>query len=200
MMKNKRLFAILTLVCFMFTFMPVAAFAEEETVEVWGGQPLASLDGIEVTTEGELCYTVKTPAEFLTVVKKAEDGPSLNGNMTIVLPKNATWDLTNWPEPVKVDGYHGADIITIEANGTTFVNMQTPLFAGGFAGGSGIVIQNLTIANSKIVSTNTIGSGAFIESVDSMAKIELKNCHLYQFYVFLIRRGHAIKLLGYQKV
>ena len=26
-MKNKKLFAILTLVCFMFTLMPVAAFA-----------------------------------------------------------------------------------------------------------------------------------------------------------------------------
>ena len=30
-MKNKKLFAILTLVCFMFTLMPVAAFATEPT-------------------------------------------------------------------------------------------------------------------------------------------------------------------------
>ena len=28
-MKNKKLFAILTLVCFMFTLMPVAAFAAD---------------------------------------------------------------------------------------------------------------------------------------------------------------------------
>ena len=31
-MKNKKLFAILTLVCFMFTLMPVAAFADEQNV------------------------------------------------------------------------------------------------------------------------------------------------------------------------
>ena len=30
-MKNKKLFAILTLVCFMLTLMPVAAFAAETT-------------------------------------------------------------------------------------------------------------------------------------------------------------------------
>ena len=46
------------------------------------------------------------------------------------------------------------------------------------AGYLGIVIKNLTIADSTITSTNTIGSGAFIESVDSMARIELINCHL----------------------
>ena len=33
-MKHKKLFAILTLVCFMFTLMPVAAMAEGESVEV----------------------------------------------------------------------------------------------------------------------------------------------------------------------
>ena len=33
-MKNKKLFAILTLVCFMFTLMPVAAFAADGAVKV----------------------------------------------------------------------------------------------------------------------------------------------------------------------
>ena len=32
-MKNKKLFAILTLVCFMFTLMPVAAFAADKFAE-----------------------------------------------------------------------------------------------------------------------------------------------------------------------
>ncbi|MBQ4575197.1 MAG: hypothetical protein IJA85_08350 [Clostridia bacterium] len=88
-------------------------------------------------------------------------------------------DLTgqSWT-PVKVDGYNGADIITIDGNGATITGLTAPLFAGGFAGGSGIVIKNLTIADSNIVSTNTLGSGAFIESVDSMKVITLENCHL----------------------
>jgi len=80
--------------------------------------------------------------------------------------------------PIKVDGYHGADIVTIDGNGAIITGLSAPLFAGGFAGGSGIVIKNLTIADSNIISANTIGSGAFIESVDSMNLITLENCHL----------------------
>ena len=40
------------------------------------------------------------------------------------------------------------------------------------------MIKDLTIADSELVSTNSTGSGAFIESCDSMTKIELNNCHL----------------------
>ena len=41
-MKNKKLFAILTLVCFMFTLMPVAAFAAPADYAVYvtvGSEP-----------------------------------------------------------------------------------------------------------------------------------------------------------------
>ena len=99
------------------------------------------------------------------------------GNTTIAFFGNIDMSGTAWT-PIKVDGYHGADIVTIEGNGATITGLTAPLFAGGFAGGSGIVIKDLTIADSNIVSTNTIGSGAFIESVDSMALITLDNCHL----------------------
>ncbi len=47
-MKNKKLFAILTLVCFMFTLMPVAAFADETT------DPYAGYAVVEVATQEEL--------------------------------------------------------------------------------------------------------------------------------------------------
>ncbi len=101
------------------------------------------------------------------------------GDTTIVFAENTNINMTNaaWT-PIKVDGYHGADIVTIEGNGAVITGLKAPLFAGGFAGGSGIVIKDLTIKDSNIVSANTLGSGAFIESVDSMAKIELTNCHL----------------------
>ena len=101
------------------------------------------------------------------------------GDTTIVFAKNAQLNMTGaeWT-PIKVDGYNGADIVTIEGNGAVITGLTAPLFAGGFAGGSGIVIKDLTIKDSNIVSANTLGSGAFIESVDSMAKIELTNCHL----------------------
>lgn len=53
------------------------------------------------------------------------------------------------------------------------------MFAGGFAGKSGIVIKDLTIADADINdTTNDQGIGAFINCVDSMTRIELDNCHL----------------------
>ncbi|MBO5140384.1 MAG: hypothetical protein J6B76_07020 [Peptococcaceae bacterium] len=61
-MKNKKLFAILTLVCFMFTLMPVAAFAAvngqvtvdgKETAPVYVNQPFAATAG-----EGNFVYFV----------------------------------------------------------------------------------------------------------------------------------------------
>ncbi len=122
-------------------------------------------------------YVVNSLTTLETALEAA--GAAGAGNTTIVFAENATLDMTGtaWT-PINVDGYHGADIVTIEGNGAVITGLTAPLFAGGFAGGSGIVIKNLTIKDSAIVSANTIGSGAFIESVDSMAKIELTNCHL----------------------
>ena len=53
-MKNKKLFAILTLVCFMFTLMPVAAFAGvDDQVLLNGKDSLKVKDNvaIEATVE-----------------------------------------------------------------------------------------------------------------------------------------------------
>ena len=43
-MKNKKLFAILTLVCFMFTLMPVAAFAADPYVWIEDGDEVVRLE------------------------------------------------------------------------------------------------------------------------------------------------------------
>lgn len=80
--------------------------------------------------------------------------------------------------PIEVDGYHGADIVTIDGKGHTITGLTASLFAGGFAGGSGIVIKNLTIADSNIVADDTQGYGAFVNCADSMDVITLVNCHL----------------------
>ena len=78
-----------------------------------------------------------------------------------------------------VDGYHGQGVITLNGNGKTITGLSAPLFAGGFAGKSGIVIKDLTIAGADINdTTNNQGIGAFINCVDSMTRIELDNCHL----------------------
>ena len=101
------------------------------------------------------------------------------GDTTIVFAENTTLDMTGveWT-PIEVDGYHGADIVTVDGNNSVIKGLTSSLFAGGFAGGSGIVIKNLTIEDSAIVADNTQGYGAFVNNADSMDEITLENCHL----------------------
>ncbi len=54
------------------------------------------------------------------------------------------------------------------------------------------MIKDLTIKDSNIVSTNTQGSGAFIECVDSMPVITITNCKLLDSKVTGSRTGGII--------
>ena len=91
----------------------------------------------------------------------------------IVLKEGETW------VPAKVDGYHGAGVVTVLGNGHKISGLNAPLFAGGFAGNSGIVVKDLTLDGVKIIdATSNLGIGAFVCDVDSMPTIELDNCHL----------------------
>lgn len=116
-----------------------------------------------------------TLKKLFTDVKAGESG---SGNVTVTIDKD--YDLTgyNWTA-LTVDGYKGAGIVTVEGNNHTITGLNTSLFAGGFAGTSGIVIKDLTLDNVSIEdTTNKQGIGAFINNIDSMPKIELDNCHL----------------------
>lgn len=109
------------------------------------------------------------------------------GNVTVQILTDIDMTEKNWT-PIYVTGQSGAGVMTIEGNDHKITNLSAPLFAGGFAGSSGIVIKDLTIADStledeykdedgKYVYAST-GFGAFICSVDSMPLITLENCHL----------------------
>lgn len=91
----------------------------------------------------------------------------------IVLKEGETWT------PAKVDGYHGAGVVTVFGNGHKISGLNAPLFAGGFAGNSGIIVKDLTLDGVKINdAASDQGIGAFVCDVDSMPTIELDNCHL----------------------
>ena len=149
-MKRKFLSILLTLAMAL-TLLPSAAMAEEETS-----------DGAEL-------------AELFT---EAKAGAADSGDVTVTLEKD--YDLTGYSwTSLTVDGYHGAGVVTVEGNNHKITGLNAPLFAGGFAGTSGIVVKNLTLTNVTINdSTSNQGIGAFINNVDSMPKIELDNCHL----------------------
>lgn len=91
----------------------------------------------------------------------------------IIIPADFDWT------PVSVQGYTGAGVILVDGNYHKITGLKNALFAGGFAGTSGIVIKDLTIENANISDTEEDqGLGAFIKSIDSMPRIELVNCHL----------------------
>lgn len=120
---------------------------------------------------------VMTTAELratLTAFTSAGSGDNvIEIGKDIVLKEGETWT------PAKVDGYHGAGVVTVLGNGHKISGLNAPLFAGGFAGDSGIVVKDLTLDGVKINdATSNQGIGAFVCNVDSMPTIELDNCHL----------------------
>ena len=120
---------------------------------------------------------VMTTAELratLTAFTSAGSGDNvIEIRKDIVLKEGETWT------PAKVDGYHGAGVVTVLGNGHKISGLNAPLFAGGFAGNSGIIVKDLTLDGVKINdATSNLGIGAFVCDVDSMPTIELDNCHL----------------------
>ena len=120
---------------------------------------------------------VMTTAELratLTAFTSAGSGDNvIEIGKDIVLKEGETWT------PAKVDGYHGAGVVTVLGNGHKISGLNASLFAGGFAGNSGIVVKDLTLDGVKINdAASGQGIGAFVCNVDSMPTIELDNCHL----------------------
>jgi len=77
-MKNKKLFAILTLVCFLFTLMPMAAMAESDgVIDTEDELQTALNDGGTVTLGGDITVTT---GSTLTIAKDKNVTLDLNGH------------------------------------------------------------------------------------------------------------------------
>ena len=138
--------------------------------------PGANFDA--TTGEVKMSYVAKIGDTEYPTLADAFAATDKTGDTVIELLDDINMTGKNWT-PVGVDGYHGQGVITLNGNGKTITGLSAPLFAGGFAGKSGIVIKDLTIAGADINdTTNAQGIGAFINCVDSMTRIELDNCHL----------------------
>ena len=138
--------------------------------------PGANFDA--TTGEVKMSYVAKIGDTEYPTLADAFAAANKTGDTVIELLDDINMTGKSWT-PVSVDGSHGQGVITLNGNGKTITGLSAPLFAGGFAGKSGIVIKDLTIAGADINdTTNTQGIGAFINCVDSMTRIELDNCHL----------------------
>lgn len=175
----------------------IITYTNKEVVELktimpkkdkWDGT-IADINTIKTKEDGT--YVIKKASELAAILELATNGKENPGNLTLSIEANLDMNNLLWT-PTVVDGYNGVDIVTILGNNNKITGLTAPLFEGGFAGESGIVIKDLTIANSNIVSLNNQGSGAFIESVDSMEQITLINCHLINSKVSGSRTGGLI--------
>lgn len=132
----------------------------------------------EVIGGTEATASVNTVEDLKTVLTTFTSAGS--GNTDVSIDSDISLETGDSWTSISVDGYNGAGIITIDGGGHTISGLDAPLFAGGFAGESGIVIKNLTLNKVNIVysTTSNTGLGAFISDIDSMQKITLTNCHL----------------------
>ena len=108
------------------------------------------------------------------------------GNITVEILDDINLTNVDWnPVTVSAPGY---PVVTVEGNNKTITGLNDMLFAGTWAGNSGLIINDLTIANSNIVNDKddtqgTVGVGAFIGYPQASATITLNNCQLKASHV-----------------
>ncbi|MBR7168850.1 MAG: hypothetical protein IKD17_00260, partial [Alistipes sp.] len=177
----------------------ISQVTEDKDFAVWVDEDAAQHDakvivnGCNKKIEGTIVEEISTMAELESVLEAA--GQAGAGDTTIILKDDI--DMTGQPwTPIAVDGYNGADIVTLNGNGKTIKGLSAGLFKGGFAGGSGIVIKDLTIEDAAIVANNTQGYGAFVGCADSMDEITLINCHLVNSTIITPNDGQDESRIG----
>ena len=118
--------------------------------------------------------------EYTDLSTAFSDAVSKSGTVTVEILNNVV--LTGeWSSPtVSAPRY---PVVIVEGNNNYISGLDKPLFSGTWAGGSGLIIKNLTIKDSNIVedagdTKGTEGVGAFIGFPQASSTITLKNCHL----------------------
>ena len=157
-------------------FDPANAKSDDAASYLAPGYISVETNGVWTVVRGDkpVAMTAAELQAYITAFTVADSGDNVvEIGKDIVLKEGETW------VPATIDGYHGAGVITVLGNGHTISGLNAPLFAGGFAGNSGIIVKDLTLDGVKINdATSTQGIGAFVCDVDSMPTIELDNCHL----------------------
>lgn len=157
-------------------FDPANAKSDDAASYLAPGYISVETNGVWTVVRGDkpVAMTAAELQAYITAFTVADSGDNVvKIGKDIVLKEGETW------VPATIDGYHGAGVITILGNGHTISGLNAPLFAGGFAGNSGIIVKDLTLDGVKINdAASGQGIGAFVCNVDSMPTIELDNCHL----------------------
>lgn len=177
------------------------------TVSITGGtfsdDPTAYLTNGFSATESSGTWTVSAPVAQIGDVKYGTLQAALNaaaagtGNVTVEILDNIDLTKVDW-EPVTVSG-PTYPMVTVNGNNKSITGLNDMLFAGTWAGNSGLIINDLTIKDSYIANDvddkGNVGVGAFIGFPQASATVTLNNCHLVNSTV---KGGHWTGgLIGY---
>ncbi len=167
----------------------------------YNGQAITSENAFDLFGDGAKVLVNGAPADYTKVAQVggqifADLQAALNaavagaGNVTVEILSDIDLTGTDWnPVTVSAPGY---PFVTVNGNNKTITGLNDMLFAGTWAGKSGLVINDLTIADSTIVndendSKGTVGVGAFIGYPQASETITLNNCHLKNS---IVKGGH----------
>lgn len=152
------------------------------------GNPITSTDAV-ASVNGTIYFDLQTALDA------AAAG---TGNITVEILRDVNLNGVDWnPVTVSANGY---PVVTVNGNNKTITGLNDMLFAGTWAGKSGLIINDLTIKDSNIVNdaddaAGTVGVGAFIGFPQASETITLINCHLVNS---IVKGGHWTGgLIGY---
>ena len=138
-------------------------------------------EGYIVTGTYAVAKPVATIGEqkYATLQEVFNAAVEAKGNVTVDLLENIDLTGKTW-RPVAVDP---DSFVTVNGNNKTITGLSDMLFASTWAGKSGLVINDLTIADSTIVNDEndakgSVGVGAFVGYPQASAVVTLNNCHL----------------------
>ena len=137
--------------------------------------------GVDVTINDEpVVLVAKVGSRYFTTLQAALDAAvAAKGNVTVDILADINMTGKTWT-PVAVDS---DSFVTVNGNNKTITGLSDMLFASTWAGTSGLVINDLTIADSTIVhnpddNKPDEGVGAFVGCPEASEIVTLNNCHL----------------------
>ncbi|MBO4941319.1 MAG: right-handed parallel beta-helix repeat-containing protein [Clostridia bacterium] len=165
----------------------------------YAGAPLSASNGwqmfsagSDVIIDGEKVHFINSGAVVACIGNTAYDNLQDALNAAVTAGKDVTVEIltdinlenVDWT-PVSVNGAvnPAAHLVTVNGNNHKITKLNNMLFSGTWAGQSGLIINDLTIADSNIVNdkddtAGTVGVGAFIGYPQASETVTLNNCHL----------------------
>ena len=159
---------------------------ENTSFLIYGREDYGMTGKLVITENGEttvlgnqdMTFFVSTPGELATALQYSAN-PDFAYNVTINIIDDIDMSGYEW-KPATLATEDSEAALTINGQGHKLYGLTAPLLGGTLEqrGLETLEIRDLTIADSNIVSTNTVGNGAFIECVNGLISVTMENCHL----------------------